>query len=78
MVADNSTITETDMGQLGGVRPTTAEYKDNSLISYLQTPEDHGTVDIVATRTIKPDSEYPIFRPQQLAYYFAYLRIKHK
>ena len=57
LVADNTTITQTDMGELGGVRPTTAEFKDNSLISYLQKPEDSKVIDIIATRTINPESK---------------------
>jgi hypothetical protein len=37
-------------------RPTTAAFEENSLISYLHRPEDK-VVDILATRTIQPESE---------------------
>lgn len=57
LVADNTTITQTDMGELGGVRPTTSEFKENSLISYLHKPEDK-VIDILATRTINPTSKF--------------------
>ena len=68
LVADNTTVTQTDMGELGGVRPTTAEFKDNSLITYLQRPEDAKIIDIIATRTISPESKLPLFWPLPLVF----------
>ncbi len=54
LVADNKTITQVDMGELGGVRPATAEFKDDSLITYLYNDK---VIDILATRTINPTSK---------------------
>jgi hypothetical protein len=51
-VADNSTETSCDLGELGGVRTMISEFKGNSLIAYVKTSS--GIVDIVATRTIDP------------------------
>ena len=46
------------MGELGGVRDTRAEFKDNSLITYLYKKEDEKKViDITAVRTIEPTSK---------------------
>ena len=46
------------MGELGGVRDTKAEFKDNSLITYLYKKEDEKKViDITAVRTIEPTSK---------------------
>ena len=55
LVADNSTVTKIDMGELGGWRDTTAAFEDDSLISYLHNAEK--VVDILAIRTINPESK---------------------
>ena len=52
LVADNSTFTKVDMGELGGVRDTLAVFQDNSLISYLHN--DNKVIDIMAVRTVNP------------------------
>ena len=52
LVPDNTTITESDLGVLGGVRHSISEFKDNSFIVYLFN--SNGVIDIVATRTILP------------------------
>ncbi len=59
LVADNKTITQVDMGELGGVRPATAEFKDDSLITYLYNDK---VIDILATRTIIPTSKFVFSR----------------
>jgi hypothetical protein len=51
-VADGSTETSSDLGELGGVRSMISEFKGNSLIAYLKTST--GVVDISATRTVDP------------------------
>jgi hypothetical protein len=43
------------MGELGGVRDTTAEFRDNSLISYLHN--NKKVIDILAVRTVDPKSK---------------------
>jgi hypothetical protein len=55
LVADNKTITQVDMGEIGGLRDATSEFTNNSLISYLKKP-DEKIIDIIATRTIEPAS----------------------
>jgi len=56
LVSDNTTVTQVDMGELGGMRDATSEFKDNSLITYLK-PQDSQTIDIIALRTIEPESK---------------------
>ena len=53
LFTDNSTTTNIDLGKLGGDRLTTAEIKENSLISYLYNPITN-TTDMLAIRTISP------------------------
>ena len=53
LVPDNETRTDADLGVLGGPRKATAEFKGNSLITYLHKLED-DVVDVIAIRTIDP------------------------
>ena len=50
---DNSTVSNIDLGKLGGNRETVAAFRGNSLVSYLRKPGTNN-VDVVATRTITP------------------------
>jgi hypothetical protein len=59
LVADNSTFTKVDMGELGGVRDTTAEFRGDSLISYLHNGK--RVIDILAVRTVNPKSKNLIY-----------------
>jgi hypothetical protein len=53
LVTDNTTKTDADLGALGGPRKATAEFKDNTLMTYLHKPED-DVIDVIAIRTIDP------------------------
>merc|ERR1739848_502196 len=53
LVPDNVTRTDADLGALGGPRKATAEFKGNSLVTYLHKPED-DQIDVIAIRTINP------------------------
>ena len=50
---DNSTVSNIDLGKLGGNRETVAVFQGNSLVSYLRKPGTNN-VDVVGTRTIAP------------------------
>lgn len=50
---DNSTVTNIDLGKLGGMRETVAVFEGNSLVSYLKNAATN-TTDFIATRTILP------------------------
>ena len=54
LVADNTTITKSDLDVLGGVRQSISEFKGNSFIVYLFN--SNGVIDMVATRTILPEN----------------------
>jgi hypothetical protein len=74
LVADNSTFTKVDMGELGGLRDTIAEFKDNSLISYLHN--NNKVIDIMAVRTVNPQSKnlcYNIFRKDEIFLFYTYV-----
>ena len=53
---DNSTVTNIDLGKLGGMRETVAVFEGNSLVSYLKNVATN-TTDFIATRTILPSKK---------------------
>ena len=55
-VTDNKTVTTINMGEVAGLRDTTAEYSDNSLITYLVNPNDE-VIDLLSVWTINPPSK---------------------
>jgi len=68
MVADNSTVTQIDLGEFGGQRDVIAEFKDNSLIVYMK-PKDEKVIDMIATRSIAAESMYLIILNQNVINY---------
>merc|ERR1712141_427142 len=68
LFTDNSTTTNIDLGKLGGERWTTAEIKENSLISYLYNPITN-TTDMLAIRTISPSNpDIMYFKTKDIPY----------
>jgi len=63
LVTDNKTKTDLDLGQLGGPRKAVAEFKGDSLYTYLHKLNDN-IVDVIAIRTIHPAT------PNQMTYIF--------
>ena len=53
LFTDNSTVSNIDLGKMGGERMTTAVIDGNSLISYLRDPVTQE-IDMIANRTILP------------------------
>lgn len=45
------------MGEIGGLRDATSEFKGNALITYLK-PKDEKIIDITAIRAIDPASKF--------------------
>ena len=58
---DNQSRTNADLGSLGGKRKARAEFKGNSLVTYLHKL-DNDVVDVTATRTIDPQ------KPNEMSY----------
>ena len=58
---DNVSRTNADLGALGGARKAQAEFKGNSLVTYLHKLDD-DVVDVTATRTIDPQ------KPNEMLY----------
>ena len=58
---DNQSRTNADLGSLGGPRKARAEFKGNSLVTYLHKL-DNDVVDVTATRTIDPQ------KPNEMLY----------
>ena len=61
LIPDNQSRTNADLGSLGGPRKARAEFKGNSLITYLHKL-DNDVVDVTATRTIDPQ------KPNEMSY----------
>ena len=61
LVPDNVSRTNADLGVLGGPRKAQAEFKGNSLVTYLHKLDD-DVVDVTATRTIDPQ------KPNEMLY----------
>ena len=61
LVPDNQSRTNADLGSLGGKRKARAEFKGNSLVTYLHKL-DNDVVDVTATRTIDPQ------KPNEMSY----------
>lgn len=55
LFTDNSTVSNIDLGKLGGERLTTAVIDGNSLVSYLRDPVTQE-IDMIANRTILPSN----------------------
>ena len=55
LVTDNKTKTDVDLGQLGGPRKAVAEFKGDSLYTYLHKLNDN-IVDVIAICKINPDT----------------------
>ena len=57
LFTDNSTVSNIDLGKLGGERLTTAVIDGNSLVSYLRDPVTQE-IDMIANRTILPSKNF--------------------
>ena len=55
VVPDNVTRTDVDLGKyIGGKRIATAEFKGNTLVTYLHRLND-DTIDVISTQIVNPD-----------------------
>ena len=55
LIPDGQTMTDIDLGQLGGARKAVAELKGNSIVTNLHKL-DNNVVDVIATRIVDPQN----------------------